>query len=178
MILAALALAWPRPAAPDEAFDRASAALAERRLDDAYALLPSIGEPLLAARAEADLWYFARDFGASLAAAERGLAAAPRDLFLLHRALSAALWIRDQERSARYSAELTAALDAAELSPEERAWWAETAAALAASADELTRAAGEREALLGRARAAALGLLGAAALGLLALSRGAPPAQG
>lgn len=171
MILAALALAVPWPLAGDEAFERVSAALAERRLADAFELLPAIEEPLLAARAEADLWYFARDFGASLAAAERGLDAAPDDLFLLHRALSAALWIRDGERSARYAARLEAAVPAAGLAAEERGWWDQTCAALAADAEELERSAGRREALRRRARATALGLLAASALALTALAR-------
>lgn len=174
MILAALALAWPWPGAADEAYERAAAALAERRLADAHALLPSIEEPVLAARAEADLWYFARDFGTCLAAAERGLAASPDDLFLLHRALSAALWIRDGAQSVRLSARLEAALPAADLSEAERAWWTETSAALAASAQELARSDRERESLRRRARAAALGLLAAAVLALAVLARGAP----
>lgn len=174
MIAAALALLISQG---DPAFDAVAAALGERRLGEAYALLGTIADPALAARAEADLWYFARDFGASLAAAERGLAVAPDDLFLLHRAASAALWLRDAGRATRHAAHLGSALAAAELSPEERAWWTGAGDDLAASAGELSAAAEERERLHRRARATALAALAGSVLALGALAR-SPGAHG
>jgi hypothetical protein len=168
VIAAVLALAL---AQGDPGFERVAALLGERRLGEAYALLASVEDPALAARAEADLWYFARDFGASLAAAERGLSAAPDDLFLLHRAVSAALWIRDERRATLYAAQLRSALAAAQLADEERAWWTGACDDLSASAGELAAAAEERDRLRRRARAAALGLLGGSVLALGALAR-------
>jgi hypothetical protein len=145
--------------------------LSERRLAEAHDLLPAIEDPLAAERALAELWYLGRDFKASFDAAERGLALAPGDLLLLHRALGAALWLRDGERAAAVARRLEETVAGAALGADERAWWEETVRRLGADAQALVAADAERSARAARARRTCGVLLGGVLLGLVVLAR-------
>ncbi len=159
-------------------FERVQALLAERRFEEAHAALPEIQEQELRARAETDLWYFARDFGAAAASADAGLARAPEDLYLWNRALGAALWVRDGERAARCSARMGEVLVAAELDAETRAWWEGTHAELSAQAAALVSAGAERARCVARAQSVSLATLGVLGLALAVLLCPARRAQG
>jgi hypothetical protein len=159
-------------------FERVQALLAERRFEEARAALPEIPEQELRARAETDLWYFARDFGAAAASADAGLAHAPEDLYLWNRALGAALWMRDGEGAARCAARMGEVLAAAELDAETRAWWLSTHAELSGQAEALVSSGAQRARCVTRARAVALSALGVLMLALVMLLQPARRVQG
>jgi hypothetical protein len=178
LALSALGAGVAHARAGDDAYDAVQALLGERRLSDAFDLLPEIRDPLLGARAEAELFYLARDFPRCLAAVDAGLAQAPRDLLLLHRALTASLWLRDGRRSTDWCAELAGAVAAADLGPEERAWWDESLAALRANAGDLLESARARDRRVALARAVSLSAIAGTLVGLALLARAPRAAQG
>ena len=145
--------------------------VAERRFGEAAEAVEAIVDSLLAHRAEADLRYFARDFPASLAAARAGLALAPGDLTLLHRALSAALWMRAEADAVELAETLSTAVEGASLEAAERAWWEATRDSLATSTAELTASRQALERHQSRARWATAAGLAVALLGLGFLAR-------
>jgi tetratricopeptide (TPR) repeat protein len=132
-------------------------------------------DPLARCRARAEILYQAGDPGAALEAIEEGLRLAPGDLELLHRGVSAALWLRDVGRSDALLRDLQAALGRAELAPEHRGAWEAGVRSFQERSQLLHGNELVRERFLARARVTALGLLGLACLFLLAL---APRAQG
>jgi hypothetical protein len=137
------------------------------------ALALARAEPDAAAGAQAEVWlYFrARDFGASLAAAERALALVPGDPWLLERACASALRLRAPALASAWTERFAAAVAA--LPPAEASPWqaqlAERRRAVAVLVSSRERAA----AALRRARVVApcVLVLTVAALSLLALRR-------
>lgn len=131
-------------------------------------------------RALSELLYRARDPAGALAAAESGLAGG-EDLFLLHRATSAALWLEDGAEARRYNRRLAAAVAGAELTAAERAGWDDAVQGFALEIeDRLARDARHRAAVQ-RARLVATALLALPLVGMLVLlARGtrAAPASG
>ena len=162
-----LVLAQP---AADGAYDRARTHMEEGEFGAAWEALQTVEEPLLVHRGHADLFYWTRDFPASLSAARRGLELAPHDIFLLHRALAAALWLRAVDESRALVGRLERAVADAALSEADRAWWVGTVESLGADARDLARGAARRQAALSRARWTALVLLAGAGLGLAVLA--------
>lgn len=98
---AALVLALLLDATPDQdagaGYTAALAELEHGRFHAAELALAGEEDPLLAARGRLELSYRGRDFPRALELAREALALAPADLGLLHRAASAALWLRRWE---------------------------------------------------------------------------------
>ena len=166
-----LVLAGALPPGQDHAYEQVQSLVAGRRFGEAWSGLQAIEDPRLAARAEADLSFFARDFSGSLAAAERGLALDGSDLFLLHRATAAALWLGDAERAASLAWRLDAAVREASLAGTDLAWWTQEVRDFTAEAEAQRTAGRQRDAMLVRARRVSLWGLGGVVLGMLLVSR-------
>ncbi len=156
--------------AVDEAYDTARALMDEGAYGESWEALQTVDDPLLRHRGEVDLFYRTRDFAASLATARRGLELFPEDLFLLHRAVSAAIWLRDVESSLALSERLGRAVQRTELSEAERAAWAADATDFERRARRLEQAASRRDTALARARWVSLALLAASGLGIVGLA--------
>ncbi|MEM7309763.1 MAG: hypothetical protein AAF682_24015 [Planctomycetota bacterium] len=154
----------------DAGYERVQALVRERRFGAAWESLGDVGDPLLAARARADLLYFGRDFAGALDAARDGLEQTPGDLALLHRALSAALWMRDGSAAEPLHGRLVQALADAQLDEGARGWWDATAADLGTAAGDLVAGGDERAARLRRARVGTFAALSVLLGALLALA--------
>ena len=181
-LLLALTLAlplsrFPATERPDAAYERIQTLLGERRLGEAFDLLPEVEDPLLAAKARAEVSYLGRDFSACVAAAKAVLAEQPGDLMLLYRALGSALWLRDGAAASAWSERLEEALATAELTPDERAWWEGTLEALRSDAERTVEASADLERRVRFARRIAIGALAAVSLGFAWLA-GRSAAQG
>lgn len=135
----------------------AGRALAAERYGAAAAALAEAPPSAARARLWTQLYYAAGVPRRALAHAEEGLAQAPEDLELLHRAASSALWVGDAGRAQRFTARLAAAVGASDLGGETRAGWQ-------AAVEDFERRVGELEAR-GRARSSAV----ARARGVVAL---------
>lgn len=173
MSLVLLMALWVGPGSQDAVFRDVQALTDDRRFGAAWSRLAGIEDPVMAARAEADLAFFARDFRASLAAVDRGLAheRGEGNLYLLYRGTSAALWIRDEDAAVDLAWQLDQAIRRAELDPTERGWWEQAGRELVAGAEALRAGNREREARLSRAKSVAAGVLGGAFLGMFLLGR-------
>ena len=121
-------------------------------------------DPLTALRAEVWLMYRARDFDASYAAAERGLAIAPGDVWLAERASACARWLRDPTLAQDCLTRFTANASAAE--PALRETFREPLSQARTQTAELVADADRTRAARVRARAVSLTIL-AVVLGLL-----------
>jgi len=169
MIGLALLLVLVAPAS-DQDLERARELRAAGRLGEAWEALARVDDTVAAERERVELYYAAGDFGAALAHAEAGLALAPADLGLLHRALSLTGWVGDPERMDTYLERLGRALPGADLAADERATWDGELARFRERRRELGQRIERREAAVARARGGSLTVLVGvlAALGLLA----------
>jgi hypothetical protein len=161
LFLAALVTLAPPVAAQDW-----KEALREERFADAWDVVEREPDLALRRRAQVEILLGAGDPAGALAFAEDGLVSRPSDLELLFRATSAAIWLRAGGRAREASGRLTAALEEAELSSEDRAAWDRSLAEMIARIEALERSESERERGLATSRALALALLAAALLGL------------
>jgi len=129
-------------------------------------------EPLAAVQAEVWLYFRARDFRASLEAAERGLRAAPGDPWLLERASASALRLGAPELASAWTERFAAAVTA--LPPGDAQAWQAQLDERRRACSELVGARQQAAAALRRARGVALGLLctALAVLTTLTLRRG------
>lgn len=171
----ALLLALGLALAPQDHARRALEELQAGRHAAAWAEMLAETEPLARSRARTEILYQAGNPGAALEAIGEGLRLAPGDLELLHRGISAALWLQDAGRSEALLRDLQAALEHAELAPEHRAAWEEALLSFQQRCKNLREHERLRGRFVARARGTALGLLALACLFLLAL---ALPAQG
>jgi len=169
VVLVAL-LAWAPPAPGQEPAD----ALAAGRFDRAWRALEDEPDPVRRARGRAEVLYRAGDPGEALRAAREGLATAPDDLELLHRATAASLWLADARSARSWVERLAEAVGKSSLAGENRRAWEASVASFRRQCDELAAAAEAREAAVRRARWLALGALASVAVGLLVLARPAP----
>ena len=171
---AARALLWIGCVAPslaqaqstlDRVRDRASAGeyAAARELAEA--------EPDALLRAQAEVWLFyrARDFRASLAAAERGLQARPGDPWLVERAAASAQRLRRGPLALTWARRLEVTVEG--LGAEDAAPWTPTVEERLRDAQRLVALERRASRALQRAQWVALGALTAASGALLLLGR-------
>ena len=155
----------------DEVRTRAEAGDYAQALDAAEAE----SDAFLRAQAEVWLYFRARDFRASLAAAQRGLAARGGDPWLLERAAASALHLRDaalaDEWTRRFEQRVSR-LDASEAEA-----WREVALERAGEAQALMLAEQRARSALARARWVACLALAATAAACVALGLGLRPAR-
>ncbi len=121
-------------------------------------------------RGETELFLRARDFEAARSAALRGLEAYPDDLFLLHRATVAALWLGKGPAAQEGARQLAQAAASSSLQQAEREAWQRDADSFAGQARELIEGAEERHRVLVRSRVVVGAILSAClalALGLM-----------
>lgn len=161
--------------AQDGAYERALAALAEGRPDEAWRELEAEPDPILRSRGRAAAFANAGDPSGELRAAEEGLEHDPEHQELLFYAAQAALWLRDDRRAERYVERLARSLERHPPVPEARAEWEDVVRNYRKSAAELATAREVREATARRAHRFSLGVLGAVLLGLVLLAVRAGP---
>jgi hypothetical protein len=166
VVLLAL-LAWAPPALAQGHAD----ALASGRFDQAWRALEDEPDLLRRARGRAEVLYRAGDPEGALRAAREGLASAPDDLELLHRATAAALWLADAGGARSWLERLAKAVERNSLAGENRRAWEASVASFRRQSDELAAAEDARAAAVRRARWLALGTLASVAAGLVVLAR-------
>lgn len=137
-----------------------------RRFAEARELALAQEDPTERSVALAFVHYRAGDPARALALAQEGLALAPHDLLLLHRACAAGLWLGLAEPAASHARRLEAAVEEAALDRDERAAWRASAREFALRAEALLEAERERLRATGRARTVVLATL-VGALGVL-----------
>jgi hypothetical protein len=144
------------------------------RLAEQLGLARQESDPVLRARAEAAVFYAARDFVRVLRAVEDGLRADPDDLVLLWRGAGAELWLQDGGRALALAERLERAAREADVADEERAGWLEAARAFQDDALGFLEREVEGRAALRRSRVtiAVVAALGLVALAASARSRG------
>lgn len=140
--------------------------------DYAQALSAAEAESDAFLRAQAEVWlnFRARDFRASLAAAQRGLAARGGDPWLLERAAASALHLRDAGLAGDWTRRLEQRIS--QLDGNEAAAWREVALERADETRALVLAEQRTRSALSRARWVACLALGATATACLALGLG------
>jgi predicted Zn-dependent protease len=134
-------------------------AAAEGEFARAMDIVRAESDPLTALRAEVWVEYRARDFEGACAAAERGLALLPGDLWLAERATASALWMRNPELATRCLTRFSKSLISAE--PAQREAFEGAMSRASAATAELVASDGHARAAKSRARACALSVLGA-----------------
>lgn len=126
--------------------------LEEGRFGAAWQVLSREPDPLDRARGEVEVLYRAGDPAGALARSESGLDEAPEDLELLHRAVSASIWLRDGARAREWLRHLERAISTADPSGEDRSGWQEAARDFGARIGELERSQSDRWRAVARAR--------------------------
>jgi len=138
----------------------------------AWSAMEAQGDALEKQRERSQILYAAGDPAGALAAAEQGLALAPTELELLHRATSSALWLSEPERARAFATRLAAAVDQVELAPEYRQGWRASRDDFLERVAELERHEAARAGAIARARAGAWVALGAVLVALALGVRG------
>lgn len=156
----------------DGGYDVARSHWEAGRYREALVALEDEEDPLLGHQGRAHVRYLARDFPAALDEARAGLALAPGDPVLLHRALTAAIWLRYGALAQELAEELAAAVDAGAVEATARAWWLREIDDLRARADALADARKRRDAALGRSRLVACILIVATGAAIVFLGYG------
>jgi hypothetical protein len=154
---------------PGPDYDASLAALERGDYARAWSEAQAEEDPLLNARARAEVLYLGRDFPGVLAAVRDGLAVEPSETTLLWRGAAAALWLRDGERALEFVARLREVLPTLALSSDEVATWERSLGDYTAQARAESSRAVERDLALARSRTTAY-VLGALSLGLLVLT--------
>ncbi len=164
-----LALLLFFPACAQDHFREVLEALQSERYGDAWQAMLDEPDPVLRSRARAEILYRAGDAAGALEAAEEGLDRDPSNLELLHRGISAALWLSESRRAEELARRLQEVLIAADLAPEHRSAWEQDCNSFQRRAAELVSHERSREHALVRARTFSIVVLLAATLVLLVL---------